>query len=64
MTQHSTRLLLLLVEHLFAMPLQVLGLRSGGLHRNGQWLAFVSLEVLAHGRFGEVVAERRGAQKP
>ena len=33
------------------------------LHMDGQWLAFVGLEVLAHGRLGEVVAERMGAHK-
>ncbi len=42
----------LLPEHLLPMPREVLGLRSGGLRRYGQWLAFVGFEVLAHGRFG------------
>lgn len=52
------------LENSVPVVLQVFGLRSGGFHRNGEWLAFVGLEVLAHGRLGEVVAERGGAHKP
>lgn len=51
------------------MPFNVLSLWAGGLRRNGQWLALVGLEALAHGRISEVVAPdetpgqaREGAQ--
>lgn len=46
------------------MPRQVLRLRAGGFRRNGQWLPYIGLELLGHGRFGEVVAQRRGAHQP
>ena len=46
------------------VPGQVFGLGAGGLRRNGQWLAFVGLEVLGYGRVSEMLAERRGAHEP
>lgn len=46
------------------MPLKVFGLGSGGLSGKSQRLAFVGFEVLGYGRVSEVVAERRGADKP
>lgn len=45
------------------MPGQVFGLGAGGLGWQVQWLAFVGFEVLGHGRFSEMVAKRRGADK-
>ena len=48
---------------LVPVPPQVFGLGAGGFGGNGQWLPFIGLEVLAHGRFGEMVPERRGADK-
>jgi hypothetical protein len=51
------------------VPFKVFGFRAGGLRRNGQWLAFVGLEVLGHGRVSEMVTPdetpgqaREGAQ--
>ena len=38
-----------------SMPLQVFGFWSYRFGRKGQWLALVGLEVLVHGRLGEVV---------
>lgn len=53
----------LLPEHLAPVVLQVFGLWARRLGWKGQWLAFVGLEVLAHGRLDEMVAERRGTDK-
>lgn len=48
------------VAVLRTVPRQVFGFGAGGLGGQGQWPAFEGFEVLAHGRIGEVVAERRG----
>ena len=45
------------------MPRQVFGLGVPTLSGNGQWLAFVGLEVLGHGCVSEMVAERFGADE-
>jgi len=52
-----------LCEYGGAVVFEVLRLRARRLGRNGQWLAFIGLEALGYGRFGEVVSERRGAKQ-
>jgi hypothetical protein len=45
------------------MPRQEFGLGACRFSGNGQWLAFVGLEVLGHGCVSEMVAERFGADE-